>query len=166
MTEELTGCVLKKRFLIGNEIDRGSFGSVFKIVDLQDKSRPLVAKICKDYKLFAKEITAMKNIWRSNALYLKPHNVLTPEVVEFGMIMVADQNEQAPSKDNPLMSYLIMPRYGKNLDTYFEAVGKNFSKASIYHLGLTVLEILEQIHASGYVYNDLKLDNLLIGFHD
>ena len=37
VTEELTGCVLKKRFLIGNEIDRGSFGSVFKIVDLQNK---------------------------------------------------------------------------------------------------------------------------------
>lgn len=52
------------------------------------------------------------------------------------------------------------------MDTYFEAVGKKFSKASIYHLGLTVLEILEQIHAAGYVYNDLKLDNLLIGFHD
>lgn len=72
VTEELTGCVLKKRFLIGNEIDRGSFGSVFKIVDLQNKQRPLVAKICKDYRLFAKEITAMKNIWRSNELYLKP----------------------------------------------------------------------------------------------
>ena len=28
------------------------------------------------------------------------------------------------------------------------------------------MNILEQIHDSGYIYNDLKLDNLLIGYKD
>lgn len=40
------------------------------------------------------------------------------------------------------------------------------SKASVYGLGIKVLTILEQIHSSGYIYNDLKLDNLLIGNDD
>ena len=33
-------------------------------------------------------------------------------------------------------------------------------------LGLKLLDILELIHDSGLVYNDLKPDNILIGHHD
>ena len=29
-----------------------------------------------------------------------------------------------------------------------------------------MLDIIEKIHSAGYTYNDLKLDNLLIGFKD
>ena len=39
-------------------------------------------------------------------------------------------------------------------------------KSSIYHLGLACLNLLEQIHSAGYVYNDLKLDNLLVDFKE
>ena len=35
------------------------------------------------------------------------------------------------------------------------------SKASCYQLGIHILNMFEQIHAAGYVYNDLKLDNLI-----
>ena len=38
------------------------------------------------------------------------------------------------------------------------------SNASIFHLGLKMLNILELIHKSGLVYNDLKPDNILIGY--
>ena len=43
---------------------------------------------------------------------------------------------------------------------------KTLSKASVYSLGIEVISILQQIHESGYTYNDLKLDNLLIGNDD
>ena len=43
---------------------------------------------------------------------------------------------------------------------------KKFSNITIYELGLRILEIFQYIHASGYTYNDLKLDNLLIGYYD
>lgn len=33
-TEQLTGSILKRRYLIGRELDRGSFGRVFKVIDL------------------------------------------------------------------------------------------------------------------------------------
>ena len=35
------------------------------------------------------------------------------------------------------------------------------SRCSSYQLGVHVLNMLEQIHSAGYVYNDLKLDNLM-----
>jgi hypothetical protein len=37
--------VLDGRYVIGRLIDKGSFGQVFKVVDLQDSSLPLVMKV-------------------------------------------------------------------------------------------------------------------------
>lgn len=59
-----------------------------------------------------------------------------------------------------------MPRYGKTLDKYFEQQGRKWSRASIFSLGIRLINLLEQVHSAGYTYNDLKLDNLLIGFQD
>lgn len=59
-----------------------------------------------------------------------------------------------------------MPRFGRNLETYFENQNRELSKASVYHLGRSCLDLLEQIHIAGYVYNDLKLDNLLVDFKE
>lgn len=59
-----------------------------------------------------------------------------------------------------------MPRFGLNLEQFFDQQNRNLSKSSIYSLGIQLLNILEQIHESGYIYNDLKLDNLLIGYND
>lgn len=42
-------------------------------------------------------------------------------------------------------------------------MNKDLSTKSVVHLGMEVLKILEKVHASGYVYGDLKLDNVLIG---
>jgi hypothetical protein len=47
---KIVGSVLKERYAIGRLIDQGSFGKVFKCIDLQEKSRPLVVKIASDYK--------------------------------------------------------------------------------------------------------------------
>jgi serine/threonine protein kinase len=56
-----------------------------------------------------------------------------------------------------------MPKYGADVDRYFHSMKKDLSIKSIIHLGMETLKILEKVHASGYVYGDLKLDNILIG---
>ena len=40
------------------------------------------------------------------------------------------------------------------------------SQASVYQLGISLVNSLELIHNSGLVYNDLKPDNILIGLKD
>jgi hypothetical protein len=59
-----------------------------------------------------------------------------------------------------------MPRYGVNIEDYFEhkKVDRNMSKASILDVGSAVLKMLQTTHEAGFVYNDLKLDNLMAGF--
>lgn len=60
--------------------------------------------------------------------------------------------------------YFIMPRYGQNLWNYFYNNSKQMSKFSVLAIGRAMLDALENIHSFGYTYNDLKADNILIGF--
>lgn len=62
-----------------------------------------------------------------------------------------------------LLSYYIMPFYGSNLDSIFEKHQFKFEAKTIYQIGIQILEIFEKIHYSGFTYNDLKLDNIMIG---
>lgn len=63
------------------------------------------------------------------------------------------------------MAYYVMPRYGKDLDRLLYERDFTLTDASIYTIGLKLLNILEVVHHSGLVYNDLKLDNVLIGYN-
>ena len=67
-------------------------------------------------------------------------------------------------KEGPLV-YFFMPRYGRNLLDLFYKSRNRLSDTSIFHLGLSLLNTLEIIHESGLVYNDLKPDNILIGYN-
>lgn len=173
VTEELTGCILQRRYLVGRALDAGSFGRVFKVVDLQDKELPLVMKVCEDHRMFAKEISAMHNIYKKAKNFTGFTQGKTPEVICYGMVMICDEADLADTErtfdeeelsDKKMMSYLIMPRFGRNLETYFESQKRVLHKSSIYHLGLACLDLLEQIHQAGYIYNDLKLDNLMVDY--
>jgi serine/threonine protein kinase len=57
-----------------------------------------------------------------------------------------------------------MPRYGYNLDLYCSKLEYKLSNESILDIGKAVLFTLEATHKAGYVYNDLKLDNLMVGY--
>ena len=63
-----------------------------------------------------------------------------------------------------MLAYIIMPRYGYNLDYWFEKLKFNISTVTTLDIGLRLLRFFEKIHEAGYVYNDLKLDNILIGY--
>lgn len=57
-----------------------------------------------------------------------------------------------------------MPRLGFNLEQYFEAMHNIIPEVSVYSLGIKIITLLECVHETGYVFNDLKLDNLMIGY--
>lgn len=40
----------------------------------------------------------------------------------------------------------------------------NISKISVYSIGVQLLDNLKIIHSTGFVYNDLKLDNVMLEF--
>lgn len=67
-------------------------------------------------------------------------------------------------EQNDMRAYIIMPRYGKTLENYFYKVDLKLSNISVYNIGIQILNNLEIIHKAGYVYNDLKLDNIMLDF--
>jgi serine/threonine protein kinase len=76
--------------------------------------------------------------------------------------MILQTNQDTVKED--LLSYMIMPRYGKNLEDFFEKQKCKVSNNTILEIALGTLHMLESVHAAGYAYNDLKLDNIMVGF--
>ena len=56
-----------------------------------------------------------------------------------------------------------MDRYGKDLQKVFEQ-GKIFPTAAAFNLAVKIIDVLEYIHGRGYVHNDIKAQNLLLGY--
>ena len=61
-------------------------------------------------------------------------------------------------------AYMIMPRYSHNLDTWFDKMKFKFSNETILDLAQRLLSVFQEIHSVGYAYNDLKLDNIMVGY--
>lgn len=168
LTDKVEGGLLQNRYKVGRLIDKGSFGLVYKVTDTQARSKqPLVVKMSEKTKIFCKEISAIKNIWKTSQAAQADQSNLgkTPEVKAYGTLVVTDSNQSsADPQEYKLMSYLVMPRYGINLESLFQCRNNQFSKESTYFLGIQLLNMLQQVHEAGYVYNDLKLDNLLLNY--
>lgn len=95
---------------------------------------------------------------------LKDIKIATPDFfpeVLFKGVFVEEQNNT-----NQLMSYFVLPRYGKNLETLYVDFNQKFSAKTTFQIGQQLLKILEKIHKAGYTYNDLKLDNIMVGDAD
>jgi serine/threonine protein kinase len=54
-----------------------------------------------------------------------------------------------------------MPRYGKTLESLLQVSNFQISKESLYRLGIRLIDALEQVHSAGFIYNDLKPDNIM-----
>ena len=66
--------------------------------------------------------------------------------------------------NSKIHEYVVMPRLGMNLLHLFKTRDVSFTEESIFSLGIQLLNILEKVHSAGFVFNDLKLDNLLLDF--
>ena len=60
--------------------------------------------------------------------------------------------------------FLVMDRFGKDLQKIFLSGKRTFAPSTSYNIALKVLDTLEYIHSKGYVHNDIKAQNLLLGY--
>ncbi|KAK3537898.1 hypothetical protein QTP70_022439 [Hemibagrus guttatus] len=58
--------------------------------------------------------------------------------------------------------FMVMDRFGTDLQKKFEESGKKFPRKLVLQLGLRLLDILEYIHEHEYVHADVKASNLLL----
>ena len=80
-----------------------------------------------------------------------------------------DGSDESPLDDpntDELQQFMIMPRLGINLEQYFESLNYKLPEISIYSLAIKMITLLECVHKIGLVFNDLKLDNLMVEVDD
>lgn len=110
--------------MINKFLDKGSNGSVYCVMDKTDRKAQFVVKITKEYKVFAKEIKMMRRISK-----LSTGKNCCPEVVAYGMAI----------QKGVLMAWMIMPRYGHNLEYICYKMDFKLSRQSIYDIGTAIL---------------------------
>ena len=59
-----------------------------------------------------------------------------------------------------------MERLGQTLHSHLKQRGKPFTLKTVCQVGIRLIELFEMLHSTGKVYNDLKLDNILVGDKD
>jgi serine/threonine protein kinase len=62
-----------------------------------------------------------------------------------------------------LWSYFIQEQLGETLESIINRRNAPFSFKTSIQIGCQLLEQYKLIHASGYIHNDLKLENILVG---
>ncbi|KAK6307489.1 hypothetical protein J4Q44_G00226370 [Coregonus suidteri] len=62
--------------------------------------------------------------------------------------------------------FMVMDRFGTDLQKKFEESGRRFPRKLVLQLGLRLLDILEYIHEHEYVHADIKASNLLLSHNN
>ena len=94
--------------MVGKKLGKGSFGSVYEAIDMRTQSG-YVIKISKDFAIMGKEIQALKAFHSANP----KDGEVVPKVIAYGMF-----NNIVEGRKN-IYSFYIMPRYGKDIESYF-----------------------------------------------
>lgn len=145
---------------------------VFKAVNKKNKivaNTPLAIKFTKDEQTFSREAKAIKQIKASIIKNTEDGSALrtqTPSIVQMGQAYLCKNNGRGRAPAEELNSYIVMSRYGKDLETYFQDLDYKVSQETVYNLGFKLINIIEQVHNAGLIYNDLKLANVLVGYND
>ena len=61
------------------------------------------------------------------------------------------------------VSFIIMEKLGNNLENYLYNREQNFSMQTECQIGIQLISCIEMLHQTGYVHNDIKLDNIIVG---
>ncbi|XP_073493602.1 serine/threonine-protein kinase VRK1 [Phyllobates terribilis] len=65
-------------------------------------------------------------------------------------------------KNGKSYRFMVMDRFGKDLQKIFEESSRRYSHKTVLQLGLRLIDVLEYIHEHEYVHGDIKASNLLL----
>ena len=74
------------------------------------------------------------------------------------------EEEMMKAFDDQVWSYIVQEQLGQTLESHLFARDEAFTPACCYKIGLQLLDQIKLIHETGYTFNDIKLDNILVGY--
>lgn len=134
--------LINKKYKISQQINKGSFGLIFKAHDLESESDVAVKieKFGTSKKYLLKEARILHKLQKS--LHI-------PRIYWCG--------------DKADTTFLVMELLGKNLDDLFKECNKKFHLKTVLMLADQMLANLEFIHSLGYVHCDINPRNICVG---
>ncbi|KAK2941768.1 putative Casein kinase I [Blattamonas nauphoetae] len=133
--------VLHRRFRIhrSKQIGRGSFGSIFSCTDLHT-GEALAVKVEPNSK---------------DSLLRYEHHILKKLRMFRGFPSVYTCSK------SDAHTFVVMTRLGPNLDEVWKENGRAFSLATLAHIGIQAVTLLERLHSVGFLHRDIKPENFL-----
>ena len=154
----------KKQWRLGKSIGLGGFGEIYLASEE-------ISRNVGDDATLALKIEPHENgpLFVEMNFYIRsaqPHMVeefqKARNLKSFGMPCLRGSGSHVHKGDK--YRFLIMDRFGKDLQKIFQTGKKLFTDKVTYNLALKIIDVLEYIHSKGYVHNDIKAQNLLIGY--
>ncbi|XP_022330674.2 serine/threonine-protein kinase VRK1-like [Crassostrea virginica] len=156
----------KKQWKLGNEVGKGGFGLIYLASeDTASTVAPTAEHVIK--------IEPLSN----GPLFCELHfyqRVSKPEMIDDWVKSKKMKYLGVPKylahgthkRGSETFRFMVMPRFGSDLQKIFEGCGKKFAKETVLALGLRMVDALEYLHENGYVHADIKASNMLLGFNN
>ncbi|NXN93306.1 VRK1 kinase, partial [Rhinopomastus cyanomelas] len=154
----------KKEWKLGDPVGQGGFGCLYLADVNSSKSvgsdAPYVAKVepSQNGPLFT-ELKFYMRAAKPDEIqkWTKSHKLKYLGVPRYWGSGLHEQNGNS-------YRFMIMDRFGRDLQKIFEENAKRFSHKTVLQLGLRILDVLEYIHEHEYVHGDIKASNLLLSY--
>ncbi|CAK1555499.1 unnamed protein product [Leptosia nina] len=162
--EVIHDTIAKKKWRIGPSIGVGGFGEIYSACNHEGSPKkgseyPFVIKIepHENGPLFVEKHFYIRNANKDDiAKFMKEKKLST-----FGMPSYYGNGSHNFKGEK--YRYLVLERYGKDLWSLFKDSARSFPSATVFQIGLQMLDVLEYIHSKGYVHADIKGANILLG---
>ncbi|XP_041928888.1 serine/threonine-protein kinase VRK1 isoform X1 [Alosa sapidissima] len=154
----------KKRWKLGSPIGQGGFGLLYLANEEDAQSvgqdAPYVIKVepSENGPLFC-ELKFYQRAARPDLIqtWMKSHKLKHLGVPRYW-------GSGLHNKGGKGYRFMVMDRFGTDLQKKFEENGKKFPHKLVLQLGLKLLDVLEYIHEHEYVHADIKASNLLLSY--
>lgn len=146
MSDKKNNNLLLDTYVVIELIGSGSFGEVY--MARSKKTNGLVAMKIEDKKKGSRiqyEYKIYKRLQKSDL------NIV-PKVYDF--------------IQTPTFNIMCMDLLGPCLDDLFVKQNKSFSLGTVLKLGFTIIDVIRQIHQTGFIHRDIKPNNFLVGRDD
>jgi len=151
----------KKAWYLGKSVGVGGFGEIYLAGE---------GKLPDDNAKYVVKIEPSEN----GPLFVEMHfymNVGRPEHVKEWSARNKNMTVRMPllrgngsyAHKNDTYRFLVIDRYGQDLDKTFQNGKHPFSESTAYTLALQTLDTLQYIHSRNYTHNDVKAANMLLG---
>lgn len=156
----------------------------YVVQDENDEQRMLELLMIDDFEMLLHQVKVMRAI---EALYdrqAQDSKVKGPQhcqkLIETYGIIEMDDGKNCVLKEDPVTGlpildkrefddgkietkfFIIMPSAGKHLSKFLKENSCLIRNICVFKIGVQLLDLLEAVHNAGFVYNNLKLDNICL----